>query len=213
MSDDRLSAYREKRERDRTPEPVPEQGPLPQGNDNTFVIQEHHARRLHWDFRLERDGVLVSWALPKGLPEDPTWLPVTVEPASPRQLVPRPTACGECRSGRIHRRPPVDVPPAGTCPGARGVRQRGNHAALRAGPTAAVTARARQPPWRSCCAAAHIRMPLPAKTPHLSPASDSGHENGPVLTSSRAVASSVGPSPNDGHHRATPHAPHAGLRA
>ena len=40
-----------------------------------------------------------------------------------------------------------------------------------------------------------------------------GHENGSVLTSLRAVASSVGPAPNDGHHRATPHAPHAGLRA
>jgi bifunctional non-homologous end joining protein LigD len=66
-----LSTYRGKRHADRTPEPVPPAGPLPAGNDDTFVIQEHHARRLHWDFRLERGGVLVSWAVPRGLPRDP----------------------------------------------------------------------------------------------------------------------------------------------
>jgi bifunctional non-homologous end joining protein LigD len=66
-----LSTYRGKRRADRTPEPVPPDGPLPRGEDDTFVIQEHHARRLHWDFRLERGGVLVSWAVPRGLPLDP----------------------------------------------------------------------------------------------------------------------------------------------
>jgi bifunctional non-homologous end joining protein LigD len=67
---DPLAKYRSMRSADRTPEPVPEAGPVPRGNDDTFVIQEHHARRLHWDFRLERDGVLVSWAVPRGLPTD-----------------------------------------------------------------------------------------------------------------------------------------------
>jgi bifunctional non-homologous end joining protein LigD len=66
-----LTTYRRKRNPDRTPEPVPATDPVPGGRDDTFVIQEHHARRLHWDFRLERGGVLVSWALPKGLPTDP----------------------------------------------------------------------------------------------------------------------------------------------
>ncbi|GII64206.1 hypothetical protein Skr01_42910 [Sphaerisporangium krabiense] len=71
MRADKLDTYRSKRHAARTPEPVPGPGPLPEGDDDTFVIQEHHARRLHWDFRLERGGVLVSWAVPKGLPLDP----------------------------------------------------------------------------------------------------------------------------------------------
>jgi bifunctional non-homologous end joining protein LigD len=70
---DRLAEYRGKRDPSRTPEPVPEGTPDEAGQPaGIFVVQEHHARRLHWDFRLERDGVLVSWALPKGVPDDPT---------------------------------------------------------------------------------------------------------------------------------------------
>jgi bifunctional non-homologous end joining protein LigD len=65
----RLREYQRKRSFSRTPEPR-EGGPA--GTDAPrFVIQEHHARRLHWDLRLERDGVLASWALPKGIPLDP----------------------------------------------------------------------------------------------------------------------------------------------
>ena len=66
-SADRLTKYRSMRDAAKTPEPVPDEPSVPSGG-NTFVIQEHHARRLHWDFRLEHDGVLVSWALPKGPP-------------------------------------------------------------------------------------------------------------------------------------------------
>ena len=67
---DRLEVYRSKRDPKRTSEPVPaKQGTS--GDELTFVIQEHNARSLHWDFRLEHDGVLVSWALPKGPPTDP----------------------------------------------------------------------------------------------------------------------------------------------
>src|SRR6201986_4127169 len=73
---DRLSQYRGKRDAERTPEPVPpastaDAAAEPSSAARIFVVQEHHARRLHWDFRLERDGVLVSWALPKGVPDDP----------------------------------------------------------------------------------------------------------------------------------------------
>jgi len=66
---DRLSTYRSMRDASKTPEPVPDSVVVSRDGDPIFVIQEHHARRLHWDFRLERDGVLVSWALPKGVPE------------------------------------------------------------------------------------------------------------------------------------------------
>ena len=67
---DRLHTYRSMRDAARTPEPVPADAPPPT-EGMSFVIQEHHARRLHWDFRLEHDGVLVSWALPRGEPTDP----------------------------------------------------------------------------------------------------------------------------------------------
>ena len=70
---DKLREYRGKRDPARTPEPVPsaDDSAAAPGAGSSFVVQEHHARRLHWDFRLERDGVLVSWALPKGVPDDP----------------------------------------------------------------------------------------------------------------------------------------------
>ncbi|ATL65549.1 ATP-dependent DNA ligase [Nocardia terpenica] len=74
---DRLDTYRARRDPARTPEPVPSgppegtgdrSSPLAEAAGDRFVIQEHHARRLHWDLRLERGGVLVSWAVPKGPP-------------------------------------------------------------------------------------------------------------------------------------------------
>ena len=69
---DPLAEYRAKRDAARTPEPVPEAKPRTRrGRKPIFVVQEHRATALHWDFRLERDGVLVSWALPKGVPTDP----------------------------------------------------------------------------------------------------------------------------------------------
>jgi DNA ligase D-like protein (predicted ligase)/DNA ligase D-like protein (predicted polymerase)/DNA ligase D-like protein (predicted 3'-phosphoesterase) len=69
--EDRLTTYRSMRDAGKTPEPVPKKAPKT-GNDDKFVIQEHHARRLHYDFRLERHGVLVSWAVPKNLPDTPS---------------------------------------------------------------------------------------------------------------------------------------------
>ena len=66
-----LATYRAKRDFEVTPEPAPEVE-LAESDRPRFVVQEHHARAMHWDFRLERDGVLVSWAVPKGVPAEPS---------------------------------------------------------------------------------------------------------------------------------------------
>jgi bifunctional non-homologous end joining protein LigD len=65
----RLREYERKRDRTKTPEPFG--GDRRGGKERIFVVQRHDARRLHYDFRLERDGALASWAVPKGIPLEP----------------------------------------------------------------------------------------------------------------------------------------------
>jgi len=60
-----LREYERKRDRRKTPEPFSGKR---RGKDPIFVVQRHDARRLHYDFRLERNGALASWAVPKGVP-------------------------------------------------------------------------------------------------------------------------------------------------
>jgi len=69
-----LAEYEAKRDFDATPEPPARAAPRRRSRTQAaprFVVQEHHARALHWDLRLKRDGVLASWAVPKGIPVDP----------------------------------------------------------------------------------------------------------------------------------------------
>jgi bifunctional non-homologous end joining protein LigD len=64
----KLAEYKRKRDPKETPEPF---GGRKRGKQPIFVVQRHDARRLHYDFRLERNGALASWAVPKGPPLEP----------------------------------------------------------------------------------------------------------------------------------------------
>ena len=65
---EQLEDYSKKRSFDKTPEPFPAEIT---GKGNAFVVHRHHASRLHYDLRLEQNGILKSWAVPKGLPPRP----------------------------------------------------------------------------------------------------------------------------------------------
>src|SRR3954471_16673742 len=71
---ERLERYREMRDFSRTPEPSGKAAPrrAAKKDELHYYIQRHAARRLHYDFRLELDGVLKSWAVPKGPSLDPS---------------------------------------------------------------------------------------------------------------------------------------------
>jgi len=74
MAQKKLSTYQKKRDFETTPEPAGKPASKRRKKataEPRYVIHEHHARSLHWDLRLERNGVLVSWAIPKGIPTDP----------------------------------------------------------------------------------------------------------------------------------------------
>jgi bifunctional non-homologous end joining protein LigD len=66
-----LDSYRAKRNFSATTEPSGDPAESATERTSRFVVQEHHARSLHWDLRLEHDGALASWAVPKGIPPDP----------------------------------------------------------------------------------------------------------------------------------------------
>ena len=71
MPAESLDPYDQKRDFDQTPEPTARKSKKNRGNEPVFVIHRHDARNLHYDLRLEMEGVLKSWAVPKGFSHDP----------------------------------------------------------------------------------------------------------------------------------------------
>ncbi len=76
INQSKLDPYLSKRDFNKTKEPT---GSKKNEKDTIFVIQEHHSRKLHYDLRLEKEGVLKSWAVPKGIPFEPNKKRLAVE--------------------------------------------------------------------------------------------------------------------------------------
>ena len=134
-----LKRYRAKRDFDATPEPGRERPPPAEAPRRASSSTSTTRSRLHWDLRLERDGVLASWAIPKGLPESPA------RTASPPHTEDHPLEYldfdGEIPRGRVRRRDDHDLgprhlrlPEVGAAQGRGGAPRRAPRRPLRAVP-------------------------------------------------------------------------------